>query len=484
MGPGAQNHNRRLGSDRNGAGPVRVVVRDGQTTLVRLAGELDMATMPLVREALERECERRPLRLTLELGAVEFLDSSALNLLVAIHRRLRAEGSDLVLDNPSEVVAHTMRIAQLHRLFTITHETVPDATASFGSSLRVALIAPPWFPVPPPAYGGTEAIVALLADGLVKRGVDVTVFASGDSRTSAKLEYVHPTARSVEIGQMAVELEHVLACLSRAEEFDLIHDHSGLLALTLATSVQTPFVHTAHGPLLGHSGVLYSSALGFNPRASLISLTRAQQRAAPHLPWIAVCPNGIDVDRFPFRAGHDGYLAFLGRMSPEKGAGHAVAVARDAGMELRIAAKCREPAEKAYFDAEVRPHLGGGIEYVGELDHDDKCVLLRDARALLAPIDWEEPFGLVFAEAAACGTPVVATRRGSVPEVIVDGLTGFYRETREELPAALQLVDGLDPHAMRRHAEEHFTSTRMVDDYLAAYSRVVEDVEEPLALTA
>jgi glycosyltransferase involved in cell wall biosynthesis len=350
------------------------------------------------------------------------------------------------------------------------------SAGAFGG-LRIALIAPPWFPVPPPAYGGIEAVVALLADGLVERGLDVTLFASGDSRTDAQLEYVHPTARSVEIGQMSVELAHVLECLSRGNEFDLIHDHSGLLALTLASSVETPFVHTTHGPLLGHPGVMYSSALAFNPDVSLISLTRAQQRTAPHLPWIAACQNGIDVERFPFRAGHDGYLAFLGRMSPEKGAGHAITIAREAGMELRIAAKCREPAEKAYFDSEVKPHLGGGIEYVGELDHDEKCVLLKDARALLAPIDWEEPFGLVFVEAAACGTPVVATRRGSVPEVIIDGLTGLHREAKGELAGALQLVDSLDPHTIRRHAEEHYGYARMVEDYLVAYSRVVEDVD-------
>ena len=145
--------------------------------------------------------------------------------------------------------------------------------------------------------------------------------------------------------------------------------------------------------MLGHSGVLYRSALRFNPAASLISLTRAQRRGAPHLPWIANCPNAIEVDRFPFRDGHDGYLAFLGRMSPEKGAGEAIAVARDAGMPLRIAAKCREPAERAYFDAHVGPHLADGIEYVGELDHQGKAELLRDARALVAPIDWRSPSG-------------------------------------------------------------------------------------------
>ena len=350
--------------------------------------------------------------------------------------------------------------------------------------MRVALIAPPWFPVPPPKYGGTEAVVSLLTEGLVARGLDVTLFASGDSETSARLEYVHATARSVEIGQMSAELEHVLACLSRSDEFDVIHDHSGLLALTVAASVRTPFVHTAHGPMLGHSGVLYRSALRFNPAARLISLTLAQRSGAPHMPWIANCPNAIEVDRFPFRDGHDGYLAFLGRMSPEKGAGEAIAVAREAGMALRIAAKCREPAERAYFDAHVGPHLGEGIEYVGELDHEGKGELLRDARALLAPIDWEEPFGLVFAEAAACGTPVVAMRRGSVPEVVVDGVTGFACTSRDEMVAALDRVDELDAVEIRMHAERRFTPERMVDDYLAAYATVLRDADERLALTA
>ena len=349
--------------------------------------------------------------------------------------------------------------------------------------MQIALIAPPWFPVPPPKYGGTEAVVSLLAEGLVERGVDVTLFASGDSQTSARLESVHATARSVEIGQMASELEHVLDCLARADDFDLVHDHSGLLALTLATSIRTPFVHTAHGPMLGHSGVLYNSASRFNPAASLISLTYAQRKAAPHLPWIANCQNAIDIDRFPFRDGHDGYFAFLGRMSPEKGARDAARIARAAGVELKIAAKCREPAERQYFDEHVKPYLGGGVEYVGELDHAEKGVLLRDARALLAPIDWEEPFGLVFAEAAACGTPVVATRRGSVPEVVVDGVTGIVRATPEELVTALPLVDSLDRVAIRLHAERQFAPARMVSDYLDAYALVVEGVDR-IALSA
>jgi glycosyltransferase involved in cell wall biosynthesis len=340
--------------------------------------------------------------------------------------------------------------------------------------MRIGMIAPPWFPVPPPAYGGTEAVVALLADGLVAEGVEVTLFASGDSSTDAELEYVHVEAPSASIGEMALELEHVLACLSQAEEFDLVHDHSGLLALTLAASLETPFVHTVHGPLTGHSGTLYHAATTFNRHASLIGLTQAQRRPAPTLPWLATCANAIDVGAFPVREGHDGYLAFLGRMSPEKGAREAIEVARAAGLELRIAAKCREPLEQAYFEAHVGPHLGHGVEYLGELGHADKAELLAGALALVFPIDWEEPFGLVLIEAAACGTPVVATRRGSVPEVVVDGVTGVVVDTPAEMPAALERVRRLEPARMRDLVERRFSVERMVQSYLDAYESLLD----------
>jgi glycosyltransferase involved in cell wall biosynthesis len=335
------------------------------------------------------------------------------------------------------------------------------------------MIAPPWFPVPPPAYGGTEAVVALLADGLVAAGIDVTLFASGDSSTNATLEYVHDEAPSASIGEMALELEHVVACLAQAEEFDLVHDHSGLLAVTLAAASETPFVHTAHGPLTGHSGTLYRAALEFNRQAALISLTHAQRRPAPGLPWLATCANAIDFSRFPLHAGHGGYLAFLGRMSPEKGVSAAIHVARQAGLELKIAAKCREPLEQAYFEAFVEPHLGDGVEYLGELGHREKTRLLAGAAALLFPIDWEEPFGLVLLEAAACGTPVIATRRGSVPEVVADGVTGIVVDDVTEMPHAIEAATRLDPARIRQVAQERFSIERMVAGYVAAYESLL-----------
>jgi glycosyltransferase involved in cell wall biosynthesis len=341
--------------------------------------------------------------------------------------------------------------------------------------MRIGMIAPPWYPVPPPKYGGTESVVALLTEGLVDAGIDVTLFATGDSSTSATLEYVHLEAPSARIGEMALELEHVLACVARHEEFDVVHDHSGLLAVALAASIETSFVHTCHGPLTGHSGVLYTSTLAFNPRAWLIALTDAQRRAAPKLPWLATCPNAIEVDRFRFRAEPDDYVAFLGRMSPEKGAREAVEVARAAGIELRIGAKCREPAERAYFDEFIRPHLDHGVQYLGELSHDERVDLLGGAVAVLCPINWEEPFGLVVAEAGACGAPVVATGRGSIPEIVVDGVTGIIVEGPHEMPAAIEQAVGLDRRRIRRLAEESFSPGVMIEAYLNAYQLAIEE---------
>ena len=350
-----------------------------------------------------------------------------------------------------------------------------------NTPLRIALIAPPWFPVPPPGYGGIEAVVALLADGLVEAGHDVTLFASGDSRTKAKLRAVYPTAPSAWIGNSQYELRHALECLERASEFDIINDHSGLLGLTLGGVASAPLVHTVHGPVDGEAGRLYERLCRTLPSARLISISMRQQRLRPLLPWVANCHNAIDFGAYQLKDERGDYLLFLGRMSPNKGAHRAIEVARETGLPLKIAAKKRDAREQAYFDQFVRPHLSDRIEYVGEASHDQKVELLRGARAMLFPIDWEEPFGLVMVESMACGTPVIATRRGAVPEVIEHGTIGLIVNDHREMAAALETADRLEPAEIRRRAELRFAPDRMVADYVSAYKRMLFGAQVPLA---
>jgi glycosyltransferase involved in cell wall biosynthesis len=346
--------------------------------------------------------------------------------------------------------------------------------------MRVAILSPVWFPVPPPGYGGIEWIVHLLTEGLVEAGAEVSLFASGDSRTAARLESVYDHAPSEWIGHTFWELRHTVACLERSHEFDVVHDHSGLLGLALGAIAAVPVVHTVHGPLTDESGEMYQSICRLTPNAHLVSLSLNQRRPKPDLPWLANVPNALDLDRYPFHEGHDGYLLFLGRMSPDKGAHRAVEVARELGLPLRLAGKCREPLERAYFDTFVRPYLADGMEYVGEVSHAEKVALLQRARATLFPIDWEEPFGLVMIESLACGTPVIATRRGSVPEVIDDGVTGIVVDHHTDMPAALTRADSLDTHVLRATVRERFSPERMVRDYLDAYETAIEvDARRP-----
>lgn len=342
--------------------------------------------------------------------------------------------------------------------------------------MRIGLICPVWFPVPPEAYGGIERVVALLADGLVADGHDVTLFASGDSHSRARIDSVFQTAPSEWIGHTFWELQHAAHAFRSSTDCDVIHDHTGLLGLALGGLLDVPFCHTVHGPLDGPPGALYQQVLDLNPRAKLISISLNQRAPRPNFPWVANCPNALDLSMYPFRrkAGGD-YLVFLGRMSPDKGAHRALAVALETGLPLKIAAKCREPAEIKYFEEFVRPHLGETIEYVGEVGHAHKVELLMGARALVFPIDWEEPFGLVVIEAMACGTPVIATRRGAVPEIVEHGRTGIlvdhYREMED--PSILEQADQLDPMVLRKEVEDRFSPEHMVADYVAAYEATI-----------
>jgi glycosyltransferase involved in cell wall biosynthesis len=335
--------------------------------------------------------------------------------------------------------------------------------------VRIAILSPPWLPVPPTGYGGIEWIVSLLADGLVARGHEVTLFASGDSRTTASLAWVYEHGPSELIGRSLPELRHVLAALERAGEFDVINDHSGPLGAAVGGLVQTPVVHTVHGPLDAEPGEVYEAIGRIAPSVGLISLSLNQRRPKPGLNWVANIPNALDLEHYPCKPHKGDYLLFLGRMNHEKGAHRAIAVAMEVGLPLKLAGKVRERRERAYFADFVEPHLSDEIEYLGEVNHGTKVELLQNARVTLFPIEWEEPFGLVMIESMACGTPVIATRHGAVPEVIQDGRGGVIVDTSREFPAALERADGIEPLECRRYVEERFAPKRMVGDYERAY---------------
>jgi glycosyltransferase involved in cell wall biosynthesis len=348
--------------------------------------------------------------------------------------------------------------------------------------LRIAVVSPAWFPVPPSGYGGIEWIVALLADGLVEAGHDVTLFASGDSRTKAKLSAVFETAPSAWIGRSHFELLHSLPAYLRAEEFDAISEHTGMIGIVLSALVETPVVHTVHGPLTGDAGEMYETLAKLVPNLHLISISLNQRRPRPDLPWIANCPNALDLSVYPCKPHKGDYLLFLGRMSPDKGCHRAIAVAMELELPLKIAGKRQEAKEERYFAEFVEPHLGiRGIEYLGEVSHGTKVELLQDARATLFPIDWEEPFGLVMIESMACGTPVIATNRGAVPEVIEHGRSGIIVDDYRQIPVALEAADALDPLECRRYVEERFSPERMVDDYVRVYRDAMVRAAEPVS---
>ncbi len=341
-------------------------------------------------------------------------------------------------------------------------------------SLRIALISPVWFRVPPDGYGGIEWVVSLLADSLVGAGYDVTLFASGDSRTKAKLFSVYDEAPSLQIGRSIPEMHHALACFERAAEFDIINDHSGLPAAAFAGLVETPAVHTLHGPLDGPiAPTVYEQIARVAPKVGLISISMNQRKPKPDLPWIANCPNALDLSVYPCQPHKGDYLFFLGRMNPDKGAHRAIAIAREMGLPLKIAGKMQDPEEKVYFTELVEPHLDEQIEYLGEVNHGEKVELLQHARVTLFPIEWEEPFGLVPIESMACGTPVIATRYGAVPEVITAESGSIIVDDYREMAGAIEKASEVDPWVCRRYVEEHFAPERMVANYVSAYEKAI-----------
>jgi glycosyltransferase involved in cell wall biosynthesis len=337
-------------------------------------------------------------------------------------------------------------------------------------ALRIAQLAPPWLAVPPGGYGGIEWVVSLLADGLVRRGHEVTLFAPGGSHSLAEVCSPFPapfgTAR---IGEIYPELVHALSCYARAEDFDVIHDHCGTAGPALGGFCGRPVVVTIHGAFVPEMREVFTLV---GSRLHFVAISEAQRRVGPDLPYAATIPNGIDLAAHPFETEKDDYLAYVGRFSPDKGARIAVEVAHRLGTRLVLAGKAAEPHELAFLKDDLLPSLGPNDDYRGEVSQEEKTAIYSKARALLFPVQWEEPFGLVMTEAMACGTPVVAWRNGSVPEVVEDGVTGFIVESLDDMVDAVGRVEEIDPAECRALVERKFSGDAMVDAYETVFQRL------------
>lgn len=336
--------------------------------------------------------------------------------------------------------------------------------------MRIAQVAPLHESVPPRAYGGTERVVHWLSEGLAERGHEVTVFASGDSFLQlAELVPVWPRSLRASGDVAFPDALHAAAlerALARRPAFDVIHSHVDWIGLPLATRSEVPIVTTLHGRLdLPEFIALARASQG----APLVSISDAQRKPVPHARWIATVHHGLALDRLPMGRGGE-YLVFIGRISREKRPDLAIRVARAAGIPLKIAAKVNgNEADREYWEREIRPMLGDGIEFIGEVGDEQKAELLGGALALLFPVDWPEPFGLVAIEAMACGTPVITRPYGALPEIVVDGRTGFLVESEGEMVSAVRAVRAISREACRAHVRQRFSVERMVREYEAVY---------------
>ena len=345
---------------------------------------------------------------------------------------------------------------------------------SAGNKLRIAQVAPLWTPIPPSTYGGIELLLALLCDDLVARGHDVTLFASGDCRTAAKLRAIIP----VNLGELmsrgdALMYEYYMnaamaSVLAAQDEFDIVHCHLPPAWLPFAAAMRKPCTFTLHtSPHTDDEWVLQNF-----PRASAIAISQAQVAAASARLGrkFPVIYNGVDFASYDASFVPGKYLAYLGRMSREKNPLDAIRIAQAAGMPIILAGKPQNAAEEKYFRDEVQPLVDGTrVRWIGPVDHSQKVALLRAAAALVFPIQWDEPFGLVMIEAMACGAPVLAVKRGSVAEVVDEGITGFTAPRPDDLAPLAAKACALDRRAVREHAASRFSHTKMVDDYLAHY---------------
>jgi len=343
--------------------------------------------------------------------------------------------------------------------------------------MRIAQIAPLWEKVPPHTYGGTELVVSLLTDELVRRGHEVTLFATGDSETLAALEAccerpLRPLGISLAEYHVYEQMQ-LSQVFAQAQNFDLIHSHIGYTAFPYANLTKTPVVHTLHGVIPSWMAPIFQQ----HGQQHFVSISNSQRRPELGLNYIATVYNAIAYQQFQFSAQPQDppYLAFLGRMSPEKGPHLAIEIAKQTQYPLKMAGKI-DAVDQTFFDKEIVPHLDGKhIQFLGEADHEQKNALMGGAIATLFPITWREPFGLVIIESLACGTPVIAMAMGSTPEIITQGETGFICQSVEECITSVSQIQQLSRYRCRTQVEENFNLKRMTDGYEAVYRISLEE---------
>ena len=347
--------------------------------------------------------------------------------------------------------------------------------------MKIAMLAPPWIEIPPPGYGGIEQVIALLAAELTERGHHVTLFAAPGTQSRARVlsPLESPQPDSIQIA--LYEADHVASTFARMEQsdppFDVLHDHCGFTAFAFADRVDTPVLHTLHGPFTEDTSAFYTRHAH---KASVVALSRYQAEQAPDaLDVVAVIGNPIVVGDFPFRNDKDDYLLWIGRLNDDKGPQRAIAAAREAGVPLVLAGPV-QPGQEEFFAREVEPQIDGDrVRYIGEVG-DEKGDLYAGARALLMPIRWPEPFGLVMTEAMACGTPVIAFPEGSAPELVLDGETGFVVEDEHAMADAIRRLDEIDPARCRSSAEERFDAAPVAEAYERTYRSVASGARSPI----
>lgn len=338
--------------------------------------------------------------------------------------------------------------------------------------MDIAIIAPPWLPVPAPAYGGTEAVIDQLARGLQDAGHHVLLICHPKSECPVPKKSVIPEEDAVPMARAKIELENAIGAYELVKYGDVVHDHTLAGPIYSARYPDLPVVTTNHNAFTRTYNALYAAVV---PRVALVAISKAHA-ASTDLPVDAVVYHGIDVDEFPVGSGDGAYVAVLGRMTPNKGIHRAISVARAAGVRLKIAAKMREPHEHAYFDEHVRPHLSDDVEYLGEVDAAGKRELLASAAALLNPIEWAEPFGMAMLESLACGTPVVGCPQGAAPEIVEHAVTGFLGSSDAELIDGLRSLDQIDRGICREHVARRFSVEQMVEGYLRVYEKKTDRV--------